>query len=594
MTNQKNPEIHSTANPERKITASVHDSVLKRVTRMFAGIGDICTEMLQNARRAGATRVSVSLVPSSDEGVYCVQITDDGTGIQDPAVLLSFGENGWSDDLVHREDAAGMGFLSLARRISSVSSRVRARAGSEKTGWRVDLSPDHFLGKAEATVYPDDAAPYPHGTSVVFQASASEGGEYPGAVRNAVQAAALHFPLPVTFTDQVTPSETELMYRKAYLDGAVHAEPWKGLVFGIFRNPRRFGLGLEDVNFHGLTVAVRLPGVESVDGVHWKAAADIYSCPDLELVLPARREVVETPFLQNLRETARLAIYRAMAGYDDPKPAYTDWEQARDAGIDIAPAPAELRPWRPAIADIDDWREMPRLKEIGMDALIMEYDPEPPEAQAIWRAAKKGGFSKRIFEADSRLKGYCWYDRIPRITGARFEVTGNGRTYALEDYPVPESRGPYEAPLPERPDTICIGLTVRADTMPGRNPDLALFLATDLAFAGEAWSSVDRSLPLVTAGSDITTQKLADLLRAAFFAPSDDIDADSRERQETYFEQEAGHIATRLLESDEEAMRKSIADVVAEELFWLIPRDRGVDISVRGRKVRVALREQAC
>ena len=53
-------------------------------------------------------------------------------------------------------------------------------------------------------------------------------------------------------------------------------------------------------------------------------------------------------------------------------------------------------------------------------------------------------------------------------------------------------------------------------------------------------------------------------------------------------------MATRLLESDEEAMRKSIADVVAEELFRLIPRDRGVDISVRGRKVTVALREQSC
>jgi len=41
-------------------------------------------------------------------------------------------------------------------------------------------------------------------------------------------------------------------------------------------------------------------------------------------------------------------------------------------------------------------------------------------------------------------------------------------------------------------------------------------------------------------------------------------------------------------------MRKSIADVVAEELVWVIPRDRGVDSSVRGRKVTVALREQAC
>ena len=45
-----------------------------------------------------------------------VTIADDGSGIADPAVLLSFGENGWSDDLVRREDAAGFGFASLSRR----------------------------------------------------------------------------------------------------------------------------------------------------------------------------------------------------------------------------------------------------------------------------------------------------------------------------------------------------------------------------------------------------------------------------------------------------------------------------------------------
>ena len=589
-----NPKDILTANSGAiKIRAGVHESALRRVTRMFAGIGDICTELLQNARRAGATRVSVTLSPSSEDGYFNVTVTDDGTGIRDPAVLLSFGENGWDEDLVHREDAAGMGFLSLARRGCLISSRTRAEDGAARPGWRVSLDPEHFLGESEAAVYPDDTAPYPHGTSVRFRASAAQEGEHPGVIRNAVQTAALHYPLPVTFNDQVTPAEEELMHRKAFLDGAVHAEPWKGLVFGIFRNPRRFGLGLEDVNFHGLTIPVRLPGVESVGGVHWKAAADIDSCPDLELVLPARKEAVETPFLGDMRNTARLAIYRAMAADDNPRPSFLDWEQARDAGIDIEPAPPELRPWRPGIADIDDWREMPKLEAIGPDALLMDCDPEPPEAQAIWRAAKTGGLAGRIFEADGRLEGYPWYDRIPRITGASFEVTGNGRTCAPEDYPVPAPPRPYEAPLPERPDAICIGLTVRADTKPGRNPNPALFLATDLAFAGEAWSSVDRSLPLVTAGSGISSQELADLLRDAFFAPSDDIDSDSRERQESQFEQEARHIATRLLDSDDEAIRNSIMDVVAEELFWLIPRDRGVDISVRGRKVTVALQESA-
>ena len=64
-------------------------------------------------------------------------------------------------------------------------------------------------------------------------------------------------------------------------------------------------------------------------------------------------------------------------------------------------------------------------------------------------------------------------------------------------------------------------------------------------------------------------------MRASFFSPSDDADADSWERQRDVFDQEALHIATKLLVSDDEARRTSIADAVARELFWLIPRDRG-------------------
>ena len=73
----------------------------------------------------------------------------------------------------------------------------------------------------------------------------------------------------------------------------------------------------------------------------------------------------------------------------------------------------------------------------------------------------------------------------------------------------------------------------------------------------------------------------------------DDADADSWERQRTDFEQEALHLATRLLCSDDQARITTIADAVARELFWLIPHDRGAEISVRDRKVTVTLGEPA-
>lgn len=570
----------------RKIRAGIHPGALRRVTRMFAGIADIFAEALQNARRADAMQVFVSVGRAQPDGMLCVRITDDGIGIPDPAVLLSFGENGWSDDLISREDAAGMGFLSLARRGCRVWSRPRRPDGMIAPGWRVDLAPEHFLGEAEAVAFPDEEAPTPQGTTLVFPASHSASGETPAALRAAVEAAARHYPLPVFFRDENTSTPATPLQRKAFLDGAVRTEPWRGLVFGVFRNPLHFSPGREDLNFHGRTLPARLPDLEPVHGLPFKAAAEIRNCPELELVLPARREAVETPFLKQMREAAHLVIYRAMAAEADPRPTFSHWRRAQEAGIEIAPPPAELHPWRPGVADLDDWREPPTLQATRPDARLMACDPEPPEAQAFWRAAQKNGLDGRLFEEDRRLEGYDWYDRIPRITAMEFEMTRNGRSYTLDTYPIPKSTA-SEAPLPERPDAISIRLTIKTKGSPESVSDLRL--STDLAFAGESWSFLDRSLPLVTADSTITPHELAELLRSAYFSPSDDLDADSRERQETVFEQEAKHLATRLLGSDDEATENSIIDAVVQELFWLIPRDRGVHIRVRDRKVTVNL-----
>ena len=573
--------------PTATIRARIHDSAIKRVTRTFAAtLGDVFTELLQNARRADAARVRVAVNGPPDTGPFTVTVTDDGAGIADAGVLLSFGENGWSEDLVAAEDAAGMGMLSLARRGCTVSSRTRTPYGSTAPGWRVALAPEHFLGEAAADIQPDDTAPWPHGTAVTFATAGTENAE---AVRRAIEAAAWHYPLAVVFElSPHTPPEGELLERRAFLDGALHAERWRGLVFGVFKDRwAGFGLGDPDVNFHGLTVTVRLPSVEAVHGPQWTVAADIENCPDLELVLPARKEAVETPFLEEMRVAARLAIYRAMAAEPDPRPAYQDWKRAKNAGIEIAPPPAELRPWRPGRADIDDWREPPQRQPVGADALRMEYEPEPPEAQAFARAAERNGILERVFETDRRLEGYAWYDAIERIVNVHTDVTVDGRAHALDAYPVTEHTGAPHAPLPARPDAIGVTLAVKPASGPGR----MLELAADLAFAGEAWSWLDDALPLITADSDLEPYQLAQLLRAGFFSPSDDSDADSWERQRDVFDTEAHHLATRLLVSDDAARRGTIADAVTRELFWLIPHERGAEISVRDRKVTVTLGE---
>ena len=575
----------------RTIRARIHETAVKRVTRIYAAtLADIFAETLQNSRRADATRVRVSVAappahfpasdPAAGETPLTITVADDGAGIADPAVLLSFGENGWDDALVRREDAAGFGFASLARRTCMVSSRPRSPDGQILPGWRVQLAPAHFLGETEAEVHAADEAPYPYGTAISFEAT-----EATAAIRCAAENAVRHFPLPVVFEDATEEGDAaEELPRRAFLDGAVHAEPWRGLVFGVFRN-RLDGYRDPDLNFFGLTLTVGLPTVGTVHGATWSVLADVDDCPDLELVLPARKEAVENAFLEEMRAAARLAIYRAMAADPSPLPVFADRERAHEAGIDIAPPPSVLRPWRPSVADCNDWREPGKPAEAGDRALVMDCDPEPPEAQALSRAAEREGIASRLFEADRRLEGYGWYDALDRVTEIAVQVSAGNGWMALDRYPLPDRAGPGPAPLPARPTEIRFRLAVRPPSGPVRTLDLP----ADMVFAGEAWSWIEEAMPLVAQDSALQPHQLAALLMAGFFSPSDDADSDSWETQRNRFEDDALHLATRLLLNDDEACRHSIAEAVRRELVWLAPRDRAVDIRIRRPDVTVTL-----
>ena len=528
-----------------------------------------------NSRRGGANRVAATIEQDGDS--TRVILIDDGAGIADPAVLLTFGESGWKAGIAEAEDPAGFGLLALSRR--GCTLRWRVPGGDPSPGYRLVLEPAHFLGRDAAHVVPDDSAPWPHGTAVTFEAS-----EAPHAVRAFLETAARHYPLPVTIGG-------EIVERRAFLDGALHVEPWKGLIFGVFKDSHA-GYRVPDVNFHGLTLPVRLPQIDAVEGGVWSARADIDSCPDLELVLPARKEAVETPFLEEMRNAARLAVYRAMAQADPaPRVAWTDWHKAKEAAIDMPEPPAELRSWRPAIADTDYWDERSAFAGVGTGTLVMQADPEPPEAQALHRALGPAGLlgglerTLRLFAPEPRFEGYPWYDALARVTGIETLVTVDGAVRSLDSFLDRENDGE-----PERPETIVMHLNV---LHPPKSPRhcfrkcRTIAVPADLAFAGEAWSSLHDALPLVTADSDIAPEELARLLRAAYFSPSDDADADSWETQLTRFEEDALHMSLKLLCSVEEARQRTIADAVWREIFWLMPRDRTVTIVVRGGKVSV-------
>lgn len=102
------------------ICASVNPRLLTRANRLFTGrLSGRIIEILQNARRAGATRVEIT----NRDGV--VTVRDDGRGIDDFSTLLDLGGSTWDDSLESSEDPCGVGLFCLAPRQATVRSNGR-------------------------------------------------------------------------------------------------------------------------------------------------------------------------------------------------------------------------------------------------------------------------------------------------------------------------------------------------------------------------------------------------------------------------------------------------------------------------------------
>ena len=564
------------------VQARIHPRALGHMSRYFdATVASVFVELIQNARRAGATHVDiVADSPDTDapEDARIVTVQDNGRGIADPAVLLSFGESDWDGHLAQTERAAGMGIACLARRSCTVSSRPRTDSSQPVAGWRMALERDHFLGKSAATAVPDPAAPTPCGTCVTFRATESA-----DALKEAAARAARYAPLSVSFNGR----ELE---RRDFLQGAIRTERWEGLTIAVIESPCLRNTS-PDLNFHGLPVNLRLPHVETLDGTIWTVRAEARDCPELELVLPARRQAVENDFLKRLRKEARLAIYRALAPMDPPPPlAFEDHARAAAAGIELPEAPAELRPWVPPSAECEAANDPPvgQFRPVGPDALVVEYQADPPATQPFYRAARRAHLAPRLFAPDRRLAGYGWYDRLPRLTGVTAHIDFDGVTHTQETLQqrFRKARG-KGAPFDPCDRVERIVMTVDIAGPDGTRSSSRY--PADFVFLDACSGWLSDAHPLIAADSDIDAEDLARLLRHAYFRPCQDIDVDCYATQGDRFDAEALHMALQHVASADEATRTAIARAVWQDIHWLMPKGRTVDIAVRGENVLVKL-----
>ena len=531
-------------------------------------LGAVLAELFDEARRARATRIDVQL--ESAGAATLVTVAGDGARIADPTLRRGLADPAWMGDAPDAAFPAGLGLPVLGTRGATLRWRTLDANASPGPGLRLALTPAHLVGGESAWVEADDSAPWPYGVAVTFEA-----GESASAIRAAVEAAARHHPLPVALDGEPVP-------RRAFLDGAVHVEPWRGLVFGVFEaRPGDSCAG--DVNLRGRVVAAGLPRVTTLDGVAWTVRADMGEGPELPLARPACAHAAVTPFLVSLRDAARRAVYRAMAEAERaPRLSRADALRAAEAGVAIpAPAPA-LLPWRPAVADPDRPADRPAPVAVHDGAMVMEAELGPPEGLALHRALVRAGLDARVLAPEPRLAGAGWYERLPRIRVVAVRVALGGATYRPDAVPA-RPEGALREP---RPEALAFDLRL-AYPYTDRSP--VMTLDADLAFAGPEGALVDEARPLVTGASDLDPETLASLVRTAYFCPSDAPDADAWATQAARADDRARRLAWAVLASEDEARRRAIAHAVTSELAWLLPHDRRVDITVERGRAAVAI-----
>src|SRR5262245_31647632 len=109
---------------KKTIRAGVTQDILGKAEFFFNGSdAQRCIELLQNARRAGATCVTIACEPIDSPRPFRIVVSDDGRGIEAFENLVSLGGSGWQSEYAAAEDPAGVGFFCLKPMPVTVTSR---------------------------------------------------------------------------------------------------------------------------------------------------------------------------------------------------------------------------------------------------------------------------------------------------------------------------------------------------------------------------------------------------------------------------------------------------------------------------------------
>jgi len=378
---------------QETICAKVNPRLLSKADRLFTGtVEGRIIEILQNARRAGATEVRIT---NKDK---FVTVEDNGSGIDDFQKLLDLGGSGWDEKLEAGEDPAGVGLFSLAPRKVEIVSGTK-KAIIDKDGWTGKLVEITTISKRmNGTIVKfRDEKPWDMDTVEKHAVFAS--------IRVIVDGKYCHA-MPFC-SSEATHYENPGCRIEVAKEISKYHNDWTTTWYH----------GRVLVNFHGQVV--QLDHWPSKNRHSLTILVDISDQTDIRLMLPARTRLVENQAFEQLKAAIEMEYYKYFQKQKTHTLYYEEYLRAKELGIELPEAEPKFD-----IGLIFDEYEMcvevttPKDFNITDGYLCLDKDMKEEchktNAHLLAALGKFGGKPFVPVSIDSGYMGYSW-SKLPKV-----------------------------------------------------------------------------------------------------------------------------------------------------------------------------------
>jgi len=294
------------------LQAKVSKRLLQKADRLFTGtLAGRVIEILQNARRAGASEVTIE----NKDGL--VSVHDNGRGIEDFSKLLDLGDSDWDQAMEKAEDPAGVGLFCLAPRKLTIRSR----------GLQAVITKDGWTGRP---IRLTQVAAEEQGATLIFA-------DEPW-VKDLVEKHAV-------FTGLKVIVDGKDCAHKHFIRGQAVAYPRLGCRIEVCEQQavgphhqafkEHYYHDEVLINFHGQVIAFGYSPV----GERLQFLVDMTGqATGLRMMLPARTQPVENKALRELRKVLEIEGYRFIQRRGSHKLTYKEFLRAAELGIELPEA----------------------------------------------------------------------------------------------------------------------------------------------------------------------------------------------------------------------------------------------------------------